>query len=83
MRHGGVEVEEFGGRNHEVVVVVAGVGMVGGMVVVGMEDAGVEEAFFAVVLLVGGEDEGTDAVQVDEGKGLLHLRSALQDVRLH
>lgn len=51
-----------------------------------VEDAGVEQFFLSsVFLLVGGEDEGTDAmrVEVDEGESLLHLGSAFQDVRFH
>lgn len=61
------------------------VGGQGQGVLVGVQDAGVEESLLSVLLLVGGEDEGTDAVgvQVDEGEGLLHLGRPLQDVRLH
>ena len=50
-----------------------------------VEDAGVEQFFLSVFLLVRGEDEGTDAmrVEVDEGECLLHLGSAFQNVRFH
>ena len=70
--HGGVEVEQFGGRDHRVFVV-------------DVQDAGVEQLLLPVFLLERGEDQRADAVrvQVDEGKGFLHFWGALEDVRLH